>query len=231
MDYSNNLSIRNWAEEDRPREKLILKGKAALSDAELVAILLGSGTRSISAVELARLLLSAVNNDLNKLARMSVKELMKFNGIGEAKAINIISALEIGRRRKDTLSEELPKIQHSSHIYDLMKPELLDLDHEEFWVVFLNRANRVVKKEALSSGGISGTVVDSRLIYKRAFEELASAIIIIHNHPSGNLKPSQSDVELTKKMSAAGKILDIPVLDHIIFTNHGYFSFADESLL
>lgn len=231
MDYSNNLSIRNWAEEDRPREKLILKGKAALSDVELIAILLGSGSRSMSAVELARLLLSAVNNDLNKLARMSVKELMKFNGIGEAKAINIISALEIGRRRKDALIVELPKIQHSSHVYDLMKPELLDLDHEEFWVVFLNRANRVLKKEAFSSGGISGTVADSRLIYKRALEELACAMILVHNHPSGSLKPSQSDLELTKKMTAAGKLLDVPVLDHIIFTNHGYFSFADESLM
>ncbi|MEQ6119092.1 DNA repair protein RadC [Reichenbachiella sp. MALMAid0571] len=231
MNYPSNLSIRNWAEEDRPREKLLMKGKAALSEAELIAILLGSGTRSISAVELAKQLLSAVDNDLNKLAMLSVKELIKFNGIGEAKAINIISALEIGRRRKDTLYQEQPKIQSSKQIYELMKPELLDLDHEEFWVVFLNRTNKVLKKEQCSSGGISGTVVDSRLIYKKAIEERACSIILVHNHPSGNLKPSQADIDLTKKMKDSGKILDIPVLDHIIFANNGYFSFTDESIL
>jgi len=231
MNYPRNLSIRNWAEEDRPREKLLLKGKSALSEAELIAILLGSGTRSISAVELAKQLLSAVDNDLNKLAMLTVKELMKFNGIGEAKAINIISALEIGRRRKDSLYQEQPKIQSSKQIYELMKPELLDLDHEEFWVVFLNRTNKVVKKEQCSSGGISGTVVDSRLIYKKAIEERACSIILVHNHPSGNLKPSQADIDLTKKMKDSGKILDIPVLDHIIFANNGYFSFTDESIL
>lgn len=231
MNYPNNLSIRKWAEEDRPREKLLLKGKSALSEAELIAILLGSGTRSISAVELAKQLLAAVDNDLNKLAMLSEKELIKFNGIGEAKAINIISALEIGRRRKDSVYQEQPKIQSSKQIYELMKAELLDLDHEEFWVVFLNRTNKVVKKEQCSSGGISGTVVDSRLIYKRAIEERACSIILVHNHPSGNLKPSQADIDLTKKMKDSGKILDIPVLDHIIFANNGYFSFTDESIL
>ncbi|MDP4680919.1 MAG: hypothetical protein NWS46_11195, partial [Cyclobacteriaceae bacterium] len=164
MTYPNKMPIKTWAEEDRPREKLILKGKAALSDAELVAILLGSGNRTMSAVELAKVILSSVHNDFNKLAQLSVKELMKFNGIGEAKAINIISALEIGRRRKNTSSPDLLKIQSSKHIYDLMKSELLDLNHEEFWVIFLNRGNKVIKKESFSSGGISGTVVDSRLI-------------------------------------------------------------------
>ena len=231
MTYQDNLSIRNWAEEDRPREKLILKGKSALSDAELVAILLGSGNRTQSAVELAKVLLSSVDNDLNKLAQLSVKELMKFNGIGEAKSINIISALEIGRRRKNTNSAELIKIQSSKQVYDLMKAELLDLDHEEFWVVLLNRGNRVIKKESFSSGGISGTVADSRLIFKRALEELACSMILVHNHPSGSLKPSQADINLTKKMKESGKMLDIPVLDHIIFTNNGYFSFADESMI
>jgi DNA repair protein RadC len=231
MTYPNKMPIKTWAEEDRPREKLILKGKAALSDAELVAILLGSGNRTMSAVELAKVILSSVHNDFNKLAQLSVKELMKFNGIGEAKAINIISALEIGRRRKNTSSPDLLKIQSSKHIYDLMKSELLDLNHEEFWVIFLNRGNKVIKKESFSSGGISGTVVDSRLIFKRALEELACSIVLIHNHPSGNLKPSQADATLTKKMKESGKMLDIPVLDHIIFTNNGYFSFADESIL
>ncbi|MFY0650535.1 MAG: DNA repair protein RadC [Cyclobacteriaceae bacterium] len=231
MGYSDNLTIREWAEEDRPREKLLLKGRSVLSDAELVAILLGSGTRSMSAVELAKVLLSAVDNDLNKLAQLSVKELMKFNGIGEAKSINIISALEIGRRRKESEQKDLPKVTSSSQVYDFMKPQLLDLDHEEFWVIFLNRGGKVIRKEPFSSGGISGTVADLRLIFKRALEELACSLILVHNHPSGNLKPSQSDINLTNKIKRSGEMIDIPVLDHIIFTNNGYYSFADESMM
>ncbi len=231
MIYTNNLSIRQWAEEDRPREKLVLKGKATLTDVELIAILLGSGSRSLSAVELARQLLSSVNYDLNMLAKMSIKELTKFNGIGEAKAVNIISALEIGRRRKESLTNEPIKIQSSKQIYDLMKPELMDLNHEEFWVIFLNRANKVIKKEAFSSGGITGTIADVRLIFKRALEELACSIILVHNHPSGSLKPSHADLKLTKKIKDSARLLDIDVLDHIIFTNEGYYSFLDEFLL
>ena len=231
MSYSEKLAIPYWAEEDRPREKLLLKGKSALSDAELIAILLGSGSRSLSAVELAKQVLTKVDNDLNQLAKLSVKELMKFNGIGEAKAINIIAALELGRRRKNTESKENQKINSSKQAYELMKAHLLDLDHEEFWVIFLNRANKVIKKESFGSGGIAGTVADPRLIFKRALEELATSIILVHNHPSGQLEPSRQDIQLTSKIKESGKLLDISVVDHIIFTDNGYFSFVDQSIL
>lgn len=225
------LKITNWAEEDRPREKLLLKGRAALSDAELIGILIGSGTVSLSAVDLAKLILKEVNNDLNQLASLSVTDLKKFRGIGEAKAIAIVSALELGRRRKDSDTPKKMIITRSEDVYSLMKPHLLDLPHEEFWVVLLNRANMVVKKVTISSGGISGTVADPRKIFKHAIEHLASGIILVHNHPSGNLKPSEADFQLTKKIKEGGKCLDIPVLDHLIFTNNGYYSFADEGKL
>jgi DNA repair protein RadC len=224
-----NLKILNWAEEDRPREKLLLKGKSALSDAELIGILIGSGTVSMSAVELGKHILNTSGNDLNELAKLNVKELQKFKGIGEAKAISIISALELGRRRKDSEPAKRAKIASSEDIYNLMKPNLLDLPHEEFWVILLTRANHVIKKVPISSGGVSGTVADPKIIFKTALENLASAIILVHNHPSGNLKPSEADDTLTKKLKYAGALLDIPVLDHIIFTNNNYFSFADEN--
>jgi DNA repair protein RadC len=224
-----NLKILNWAEEDRPREKLLLKGRSALSDAELIGILIGSGTPSMSAVDLAKHILNNSGNDLNELARMNVKDLQKFKGIGEAKAISIISALELGRRRKDSEPVKRTKITSSQDIYNLMKPNLLDLPHEEFWVILLNRANHVLKKVQISSGGVSGTVADPKMIFKTALENLASSIILVHNHPSGNLKPSEADDALTKKLKYAGALLDIPVLDHIIFTNCQYFSFADEN--
>lgn len=225
------LGIKSWAEEDRPREKLLLKGKASLSEAELIAILLGSGTSSLSAVDLAKQILSAYGNNLNELARMGVKELTKFKGIGEAKAISIVAALELGRRRKESEVVKKPKITSSQDVHNLIKPELLDLQHEEFWTLLLNRSNLVIKKQLISSGGVSGTVADPKMIFKTALSELASSIILIHNHPSGNLKPSQQDINLTKKMSEAGKLLEIPVLDHIIFTNESYFSFADEGMM
>jgi DNA repair protein RadC len=224
-----NLKILNWAEEDRPREKLLLKGRAALSDAELIGILIGSGTRSMSAVDLSKHILNSTGNDLNELARLNVKDLQKFKGIGEAKAISIISALELGRRRKESEPVKKAKITSSEDIYNLMKPNLMDLSHEEFWVILLNRANHVLKKVQISSGGVSGTVADPKLIFKTALENLASSIILVHNHPSGNLKPSEADDSLTKKLKYAGALLDIPVLDHIIFTNNKYFSFADEN--
>lgn len=231
MDYSTNLAITEWAEEDRPREKLIIKGNSALSDAELIAILIGSGNRTQSAVGLAKSILSSSNNDLNKLARLSLNDLKKFNGIGEAKAIAIISALELGRRRKESEPEQKPKITDASEAYNTLKPIMLDLQHEEFWVILLNRSNQVIKKEKISTGGISGTMVDNRILFKRALEELASGIILAHNHPSGNRNPSQADINLTKKLQSAGKILDIQILDHIIFTDHTYFSFSEESIL
>ena len=226
--YIQNLTIKNWAEEDRPREKLMLKGKAALSDAELIAILIGSGNRELSAVELSKYILSQFQNDLNLLAKLSVADLQKFKGIGEAKAIAIISALELGRRRKEAHVPIKIKINSALDIYELMKPNLLDLQHEEFWVVLLNRSNIVMKKTSISSGGVSGTVADPKIIFRAALEQLASSIIMIHNHPSGNTRPSDADISLTWKMKDAGKIMEIPVLDHIIFTNNGYFSFADE---
>lgn len=228
---SDHLNILSWAEEDRPREKLLLKGKSALSDAELIAILIGSGTRSSSAVDVAKMILSRAENNLNKLARFSVKELQKIKGIGEAKAISIVSALELGRRRKESEFLEKVKITCSNDIYQLMKPELLDLPKEEFWIILLNRANTIIKKEQVSSGGISGTVADPKIIFKAALDQFASSIILVHNHPSGNLKPSKSDLDLTRKMKHAGELLEIPVLDHIIFGDEGYLSFADDGIL
>jgi len=227
----DNLKILSWAEEDRPREKLLLKGKSALSDAELIAILIGSGTKSLSAVDVGKIILTKANNNLNELARFSVSDLKKIKGIGEAKAISIVSALELGRRRKEAEFVDKIKITCSNDIYELMKPELLDIPKEEFWTILLNRANRLIKKEQVSSGGISGTVADPKVIFKSALDHYASSIILIHNHPSGNLKPSQADINLTNKMKEAGKLLEIPVLDHIIFGDENYLSFADEGLL
>lgn len=228
---NEHLQITRWAEEDRPREKLLLKGKMALSDAELIAILIGSGTVSISAVDLAKQILKSVDNNLNNLAKLSIKDLKKFKGIGEAKAIAIISALELGRRRKESEPTKKPRITSSKNVYDIIAPHLMDLEHEEFWIMMLNKANVVIKKEQISSGGVSGTIADPKIIFKRAVESLASSIILIHNHPSGNLKPSQADVSLTRKLKDGGKLLDIPVLDHLIFTDHDYYSFADEGLM
>lgn len=225
------LNIKTWAEEDRPREKLLLKGKAALSDAELIAILIGSGTTKLTAVDVGKIILSAVGNDLNELARLSVKDLTKHPGIGEAKAISIVSALELGRRRKETAVAAKTRITCSTDIYNYIKPQLLDLPHEEFWVILLNRANVVMKKESISSGGVAGTVADPKIIFKKALEQLASSIILVHNHPSGNTKPSAADIALTKKMKEAGQFLDLPILDHIIFTDNDYYSFADEGVL
>ncbi|UII27110.1 DNA repair protein RadC [Fulvivirga maritima] len=231
MSTSDYLNIKSWAEEDRPREKLLLKGRAALSEAELIGILIGSGTKSLSAVDLSKHILSENGNDLNQLAKLSVKDLMKFKGIGEAKAISIVSALELGRRRKETEAVKKPQITCSEDVYKIIAPELLDNRHEEFWILILNRRNMVIKKQLISSGGVSGTVADPKIIFKSALEELACGIILIHNHPSGNLNPSQQDISLTKKMKEGGRLLEIPVLDHIIFTDNGYFSFADENIL
>ena len=231
QNYNQYLVIKSWAEEDRPREKLLLKGKAALSDAELIGILIGSGTPKLTAVDVAKIILTAVNNDLNELAKLSVKDLQKHRGIGEAKAITIVSALELGRRRKETAAAARTRITCSTDIYEYIKPQLLDLPHEEFWIILLNRANVVMSKQPVSKGGVAGTVADPKIIFKQAIESLASAIILVHNHPSGNLKPSAADIALTKKMKEAGALLDLPILDHIIFTEHNYYSFADEGLL
>lgn len=227
-DYRRILS---WAEEDRPREKLMLRGKSALTDAELIAILIGSGTRELSAVDLSKIILQSVDNNLNELARLSVNDLMKFKGVGDAKAISIVAALELGRRRKAAEAPKRPKITCSTDVYEAIRPHLSDLSHEQFWVLLLNRANEVLRPIQISIGGVAGTVADPKLIFKSAIEHLASAIILVHNHPSGNLKPSQADKDLTKKVSEAGRLLDTPVLDHLIFGDKGYFSFADEGIL
>lgn len=225
------LNIKNWAAEDRPREKLLLKGTAALSDAELIAILLGTGTASTSAVDLAKNILQSVGNNLDDLARLSVKDLMKIKGIGQAKAITIISALELGRRRKETNSTQKPNVSTSADAYALLKSDLMDKPQEEFWVLLLNRSNRLIKKQQISLGGVHGTVADPKIIFKIALEELASTIIVAHNHPSGNLTPSQQDIGLTKKLKESGNLLEITLADHLILAGSAYFSFADEGLL
>ncbi|MEQ9402793.1 MAG: DNA repair protein RadC [Cyclobacteriaceae bacterium] len=227
----NRLTIKHLAEEDRPREKLLLKGKAALSEAELIAILIGSGNKEQTAVELAQFILNRCENNLNLLAKLSIKELEKFKGIGQAKAITIISALEIGRRRKDSEYLKKVKIKSSLDSFDLISGDLLDLSQEEFWIILLKRNNEVITKEMISRGGVSGTFVDAKIIYKRALEETASGIILAHNHPSGNLKPSNEDIRLTKKIKEAGLVLDINLLDHLILAGDSFYSFADADIL
>jgi DNA repair protein RadC len=231
MEENTRLKILEWAEEDRPREKLMLKGRSSLSDAELIAILIGSGTTTCSAVDLAKIILKDTGNDLNQLATLSVSDLQKFKGIGEAKAISIISALELGRRRKVSVPAERVGISCSEDAYHLMKPHLMDISHEQFWIILLNKSNKVIKKSQVSTGGISGTVADPRIIFKIAVENLACGIILVHNHPSGNKKPSEADIQLTQRLKQAGVYLDVPVLDHLIFTDQGYYSFADEGKL
>ena len=226
----NNFSIKNWAEDDKPREKLMLKGKAALSDAELVAILIGSGSRNESAVGLSKRILASVDNNLNALGKLSLKQLMEFKGIGEAKAISIAAALELGRRRRAEETTELTKITSSKAVFEIMQPIIGELIYEEFWVLYLNNSNKVIYKSQLSKGGITGTVVDVRLIFKTAFEQNAVSIILTHNHPSGKLEASEADKEITKKLKLAGEQLDVRVLDHIIITETGYYSFQDEGI-
>lgn len=232
MDSQEKLpNIKSWSPEDRPREKLILKGKSALSEAELLALLIGSGTKTMSAVDLGKKILQHAGNNLHQLARLTVRDLSKVKGIGEAKAMTIVAALELGRRRKESDPEEKPKIGASKDAYELLKCDLLDIPHEEFWVILLNRANRVIKKYQISQGGVTGTVADPKIIFKAALEELASGVILAHNHPSGNLTASQADVDLTKKLTAGGRLLEIQVLDHLIIAGQKYFSFADEGLI
>jgi DNA repair protein RadC len=230
-EYQNKISIKSWAEEDRPREKLSGQGRRALTDAELIAILIGSGSRTESAVELSKRILHHYDNDLNKLGKAGISELCKFKGIGEAKAISIIAALEIGRRRDDTEVKVLDEVKSSRDGYNIMRRHLMDLNHEEFWIMLIGRSSKVIAKELVSKGGLSGTVADPKIIYHMALQHQASAIIMVHNHPSGNLKPSREDLVLTKKIADAGRMLDINVLDHLIITDSGYFSFGDEGLL
>jgi DNA repair protein RadC len=231
-DYQYSIKISALAEEDKPREKLLLKGKSALSDAELIDILIGSGTRSVSAVDLSKHILSAVNNDLGELAKMSIPDLKKFKGIGEAKAISIVSALELGRRRKQISDQPKKiKINGSKDVFNLMGRELMDETVEHFYVLLLNRSNILIKKQLISSGGTNGTVADPKIIFKYALDSLACSIILVHNHPSGNLRPSDQDRILTDKLKHVGENLEVQVIDHVIFTDVAYFSFADEGIL
>lgn len=226
-----NFAIKYWAEDDKPREKLMLKGKSVLSDAELIAILIGSGSRNESAVELSKRILISTDNNLNALGKLSLKQLTTFKGIGEAKAIAIIAALELGRRRRMEESLELQKITSSKAVFEIMQPIIGELQHEEFWVLFLNNSNKVIYKTQISKGGITGTVVDTRIIYKTALEHNATSLILCHNHPSGVLQASDADKQITRKLKEAGKQLDVLVLDHVIVTEKSYFSFADEGIL
>lgn len=226
---NSNLKIKDWAIDDRPREKLIVKGPQNLSDAELLAIIIGSGIKNKSALEVARSILKQSGNNLEKLGKMSLAELTYHDGIGEAKGVNIMAAIELGRRRKYSGSKEKNKITSSNDVYKLFYPLLIDLPFEEFWVVLLNRANKIIEKIKISQGGIAGTIIDIKIILKYALEKLAVSIILCHNHPSGNKEPSKSDINITQKIKKASEIVDIQLLDHVIVAGDQYYSFADEN--
>ncbi len=226
-----SFSIKHWSDDDKPREKLVNKGRSVLSDAELIAILIGSGSRSESAVELSKRILLSVDNNLNELGRLSIKQLMQFKGIGEAKAVTIAAALEIGRRRRGEEAQKIDKINSSKDAFEILQPIMGELEHEEFWILYLNNSNKVILKAQLSKGGITGTLVDVRLIMKQSLELGAVGIILAHNHPSGTLKPSAADKEITQKIKKASESLDIKVLDHLIVTQKNYYSFADNQVL
>ncbi|NQY09799.1 MAG: DNA repair protein RadC [Flavobacteriales bacterium] len=228
---SKKLSIKDWAEEDRPREKLLSKGKKHLTEAELLAIVIGSGIRNESALNLSQKVLNHVNNDLNQLTQLSVSDLITFKGIGEARAVSIVAAMELSDRRPKVDTDKKKKIQSSRDAFNHLQGVMTGLQHEEFWLLLLNRGNKVVAKHIVSRGGISGTVIDNKIIFKLALQHTASSIILCHNHPSGNVQPSQADVNLTKKIKAGGEMMDIKVLDHIIISERKYYSFADEGII
>ncbi len=225
----DHFAIKDWSDDDKPREKLIVKGKDALSDAELMAILIGSGSRNESAVALSQRILASAKS-LNALGKMTISQLIKFKGIGEAKAVSIVAALELGRRQRAEDTLKLKKITSSKAAFEIMQPIIGELPHEEFWVLFLNNSNKVISKSQLSKGGIAGTLVDIRLIFKLALENGATGLILCHNHPSGDLNPSHADKQITTKIKTAGEILDVKILDHIIVTETKYYSFVDEGI-
>lgn len=227
----SNLTIKSWSENDRPREKLMLLGKDALSDAELLSILIRTGTASQNALEVARSVLILGNNNLADLSRLTVEDLSKVNGLGKVKAVTIIAALELGRRRRTAESSNIQKIKASIDAVEIFRPHLADLSHEEFWILLLNRANNIIGKKNISRGGLSGTLVDPKIIFKESIEARASGIILCHNHPSGNNRPSDADIRLTQKIKEGGQHLEISILDHIIIAGSSFYSFADEGLL
>jgi DNA repair protein RadC len=227
----STLSIKSWAEDDQPRYKLLHKGRQSLSDSELLAILIGTGTTDLSAVDLCKMIVASVESDLERLSRLTLGDLMKFKGIGEAKAITIAAALELGRRRQLTDTRQKPQIRDSMSAFEAIAPLLIDKNHEEFWVLYLNRSNQIIGRICVSMGGVAGTYVDPKVVFTKAVELLASSMILCHNHPSGQLKPSQEDIRLTRKLQEAGKVLDIMVADHLIIASQKYWSFADEGLM
>jgi DNA repair protein RadC len=230
-DKSTSFPIKHWSLDDRPREKLLNKGQAALSDAELLAILIGSGNSDESAVDLCKRIFSTAENNLSKLGRMTIDQLLQFKGIGEAKAVTIVAAMELGRRRRGEEALDNGKITSSAMVFELLQPVIGELPHEEFWILYLNNSNKVIRKIQLSKGGITGTLVDVRLVLKNALAVGATGLVLAHNHPSGTLNPSEADRQLTEKLKVAGESLDIRVLDHLIITETSYFSFADEGIL
>ncbi|MPS71754.1 MAG: JAB domain-containing protein [Chryseobacterium sp.] len=225
------MSIKSLAEDDRPREKFLLKGKAAVSDSELLAIIMGSGNREESAVELARRILNSVENNWHRLSQLSIKDLMKFKGVGEAKAISIATALEIGNRRSQQEVLERQQISGSKDVFEVLQPHLSDLSTEEFWAIFLNHQNKILYKTCLFRGGIAGSIADVRVIFKTALEHFSTRIIVAHNHPAGSLRPSQEDINITKKINEAGQLLEIELLDHIIIAQNKFYSFKEEGIL
>jgi DNA repair protein RadC len=228
---SSKLSIPEWSKDDRPRERLLARGAKALSDAELVAILIRSGTPTDSALDLARIILNKAENDLHKLAGLGVNELMRIHGVGEAKAMSIVAALELGQRRRDLTVSKRPLISDSRAAFELLQPVLGDLPYEEFWLLLLDRGNRLMNRCKVSQGGMHGTVADPKLIFREALDQRASSVILCHNHPSGQLRPSAEDIQLTRKLVEGGRFLDIAVQDHLIVTSSGYYSFADNGQL
>jgi len=231
MYSQEKFSIKQWAEDDRPREKLVLKGKHTLTDAELLAIILGSGSVELSALDLAKRVLSSVNHDLYYLGKLTLTDLKSFKGIGEAKAVSILAALELGKRRKLAEKSESSKIISSNDVFDVMKQDIGDLKHEEFWILCLRQNNTLIAKHKISMGGVSRTIVDPKLVFNIALRDLASSIVICHNHPSGNLKPSEVDIQLTKNIHTNARLLEIVLLDHVIVTENGYYSFRDNNQL
>ena len=231
MNEYKNTSIKDWSVEDRPREKLLKSGVQSLSNAELIALLIGSGTREVNAVELSRNLLASVSNNLHELSRLGPGELVKTKGIGTARAITLMAAIELGSRKSNSYAEEKISIKNSQTAFELLYPVIGELEHEEFWIIILNRAHKVIKTEKISQGGLTGTVIDTRMILKHALDKRATSLIISHNHPSGNKTPSEADINITKKIKNAAEIMDISVLDHVIVAGQSYFSFADEGLM
>jgi DNA repair protein RadC len=231
MIKNQKISIKDWAEDDQPREKLLYKGPAALSNAELIAILIGSGNTEESAVALSKRIMNEVNDNLAELSRLTISDLQRYKGIGQAKAITIAAALELGRRRSTSILNEKPQLKDSKTAFILLQKELGDLNYENFCILLLNRANKVLRAVKISDGGITGTVVDPRKVFKIALDNNATSIILGHNHPSGQLSPSDADIKLTRKLKEAGEMLDLPVLDHLIIGDGNYYSFADEGIM